>query len=72
VYGQPRWKGVVNAKQAMALREFPRQALHAWRLAFNHPVTGARLEFEAPLPDDMRTLSAMLALTLPGARAGAR
>lgn len=32
-----------------------RQALHALRLAFNHPVTGARLEFEAPLPDDFQT-----------------
>lgn len=31
-----------------------RQALHAWRLAFHHPVTGRRLEFEAPLPADMQ------------------
>lgn len=30
-----------------------RQALHAWQLAFNHPTDGRRLEFEAPLPDDM-------------------
>ena len=30
-----------------------RQALHAHRLAFNHPVTGERLQFEAKLPDDM-------------------
>lgn len=30
-----------------------RQALHAWRLAFDHPVDGRRLEFEAPLPADM-------------------
>ena len=36
-----------------------RQALHAWRLAFRHPVTGADLEFEAPLPAD---LTAALAL----------
>ncbi len=28
--------------------------LHAARLAFDHPVTGARSEFEAPLPDDLR------------------
>jgi len=32
----------------------PRQALHAWRLALPHPVTGARVELEAPLPDDLR------------------
>ena len=37
-----------------------RQALHAFRLEFNHPVTGARLEFEAPLPADFRdTLAAL-------------
>jgi len=31
-----------------------RQALHAFRLAFAHPVTGEALEFLAPLPQDMR------------------
>jgi 23S rRNA pseudouridine1911/1915/1917 synthase len=31
-----------------------RQALHAYRLAFDHPATGAPLEFHAPLPDDLR------------------
>ena len=31
-----------------------RQALHALRLCFDHPVTGQRLEFEAPLPDDFQ------------------
>lgn len=31
-----------------------RQALHAFRLCFNHPVTGKRLEFEAPIPDDIQ------------------
>ena len=30
-----------------------RQALHAYRLAFRHPVTGAALEFHAPLPADL-------------------
>ena len=30
-----------------------RQALHAARLSFVHPITGERLSFEAPLPDDM-------------------
>ncbi|WP_245951692.1 RluA family pseudouridine synthase [Paracidovorax anthurii] len=30
-----------------------RQALHAYRLAFTHPVTGADLVFRAPLPPDM-------------------
>lgn len=30
-----------------------RQALHAMRLSFLHPITGEPLAFEAPLPDDM-------------------
>ena len=30
-----------------------RQALHASRLSFTHPITKEPLEFEAPLPDDM-------------------
>ena len=32
-----------------------RQALHACRLAFSHPATGAELVFHAPLPADMQT-----------------
>ena len=35
---------------------FPRQALHAASLGFDHPVTGERLEFESPLPPDMQAL----------------
>jgi 23S rRNA pseudouridine1911/1915/1917 synthase len=35
---------------------FTRQALHAYRLAFRHPVDGRELQFEAPLPDDFRAL----------------
>ncbi|MBC7700792.1 MAG: RluA family pseudouridine synthase [Massilia sp.] len=30
-----------------------RQALHAYRLAFDHPITGKALQFESPLPDDL-------------------
>ncbi|MGH7907875.1 MAG: RluA family pseudouridine synthase [Candidatus Binataceae bacterium] len=32
---------------------FARQALHALSLSFNHPRTGERLEFTAPIPADM-------------------
>ena len=35
---------------------FPRQALHAQRLALAHPATGRRLELTAPTPDDLRDL----------------
>lgn len=41
------------AKSAMP---FPRQALHAYRLAFAHPIDGRRLTFEAPLPGDLAKL----------------
>lgn len=36
--------------------EIGRQALHSWRLEFAHPVTGEQLEFEQPMPEDMRKL----------------
>jgi 23S rRNA pseudouridine1911/1915/1917 synthase len=38
------------------LLDFPRQALHAARLGFQHPRTGATLCFETPLPLDMAEL----------------
>lgn len=37
-----------------------RQALHAHRLSFRHPVTNARLQFESPLPSDMESVLAAL------------
>ena len=33
-----------------------RQALHAYRLRFSHPVTGEKMEFTAPLPEDMKAI----------------
>jgi 23S rRNA pseudouridine1911/1915/1917 synthase len=35
---------------------FERQALHAYRLSFDHPVTGRRMTVEAPLPADLEEL----------------
>lgn len=34
----------------------PRQMLHAWRLAFPHPESGETMNFEAPIPDDLREM----------------
>jgi len=34
----------------------PRQALHARSLSFDHPVTGERLHFEKPIPDDIEAV----------------
>lgn len=48
-----------------------RQALHAARLLFDHPVTGAPLVFEAPLPEDMARALAQLRSRETGAAARA-
>ena len=40
--------------------ELPRQFLHAWRLAFPHPVTGEDIETESPLPPDLQAALARL------------
>ena len=37
---------------------FPRQALHAYLLGFEHPETGEEMHFESPLPEDMAALVA--------------
>ena len=49
-----------------ALRDFPRQALHAARLEFAHPVTGKDVECIAPLPADMQQLLLVLARDAAG------
>jgi 23S rRNA pseudouridine1911/1915/1917 synthase len=38
------------------LDAFPRQALHAWRLALVHPATGKEMAWESPLPRDFADL----------------
>ncbi|MEO6323398.1 MAG: RluA family pseudouridine synthase [Thermoanaerobaculia bacterium] len=55
-YGSPRWKGIKDEELAAACRDFPRQALHARRLAVDHPITGKHHEFIAPIPADMASL----------------
>ncbi len=36
--------------------ELQRQFLHAYQLAFAHPITGEQMEFEAPLPSDLQAV----------------
>ena len=43
-----------------SLKAFKRQALHAWQLALDHPVTREPLSFTSPLPPDMIGLVDML------------
>lgn len=42
-----------DASHAMPY-QMKRQALHAMKLSFTHPITQQRVAFEAPLPDDMK------------------
>ncbi|HEX7328921.1 MAG TPA: RluA family pseudouridine synthase [Casimicrobiaceae bacterium] len=46
-----------------------RQALHATRLELDHPATGARMRFDAPLPPDLAGLIDALRAESAGARA---
>jgi 23S rRNA pseudouridine1911/1915/1917 synthase len=48
-----------------ALDALGRQALHAYRLAFAHPNTGAVMEFQSDLPADLRRLHKALAAPAP-------
>jgi pseudouridine synthase, RluA family len=43
-----------------ALSDFPRQALHAYLLGFNHPTTGERFSFESIISKDISTLMTIL------------
>jgi 23S rRNA pseudouridine1911/1915/1917 synthase len=45
-----------------ALRNFPRQALHAAQLDLDHPITGKRISCVAPLPQDMQDLLGVLTI----------
>ncbi|MFU8864991.1 MAG: RluA family pseudouridine synthase [Rhodobacterales bacterium] len=50
----------ISDSAAQAVRDFPRQALHAQVLGFVHPVTGDSMRFEAAIPQDMADLIALL------------
>ena len=65
--GDPTYGGHFRAPPApcppeleIALRDFPRQALHARSLSFIHPLTLEEVAFEVELPDDMTSLLATL------------
>ena len=48
------------AKAILETLGFRRQALHAARLGFTHPVTGEELAFDSPMPPDMQELFSRL------------
>jgi 23S rRNA pseudouridine1911/1915/1917 synthase len=47
-------------EEPASLPEIDRQALHAWRLGFVHPLTRGHVSFTAPLAPDFATLLARL------------
>ncbi len=58
VYGGRRKLALksVGAQAQQAARSFPRQALHAATLGFEHPISGQQMQFQADLPEDMAAL----------------
>jgi 23S rRNA pseudouridine1911/1915/1917 synthase len=62
LYGRGRHRGLELPEPLMAaLDGFKRQALHAMSLGFTHPLTGARLYFEAPIPPDLAAIVSAVA-----------
>ena len=60
MYGGQRW-GSIRDKQLQELAKgLKRHALHAASLEFAHPVTGASLQLESPLPPELSALAQVL------------
>jgi 23S rRNA pseudouridine1911/1915/1917 synthase len=60
VVADPTYRGSRAVAEALGLT---RTALHAGGLAFDHPVTGERIEVTEPLPADLRAAVAALGLS---------
>jgi len=51
ILGDRRYGGGGDDARELGLE---RPFLHAWRIAFDHPITGERIELQDPLPPDLR------------------
>lgn len=66
VVGDPVYGGRVQLAKNMspaliqALRQFKRQALHAFALGFTHPESDEFVRWETPMPEDMQALLTVL------------
>mgnify|MGYP003393899063 CR=1 FL=1 len=49
-------RGGFEEMERDAVLSFPRQALHAWKIGFIHPLTDKDMRFEIEIPTDMKTL----------------
>lgn len=54
--GEKTYVRRLHGKPNKDLSGATRQALHAAELGFSHPITGQRLDFQMPLPEDMKRL----------------
>ncbi len=54
----PRIQRVANVPEELnkCLSQFPRQALHAFKLSFQHPVSSESMSWRVDMPEDMQTL----------------
>jgi 23S rRNA pseudouridine1911/1915/1917 synthase len=59
--GRPQVPAGASERLTEMLRSFPRQALHARTLTFDHPASGARVSHTTALPDDLQQLLGVLA-----------
>ena len=50
--GTPLVGDPIYGKPSPVSAQTGRLMLHAWRLSFDHPITGKRMKFEAPVPDE--------------------
>lgn len=58
--GRFRIPPAASPTMVQSLKEFPRQALHARFLELDHPITGERMKWQSPLPDDFVWLLTLL------------
>ena len=65
LYGRKGTSGMIDGPLLReCVRRMNRQALHAHRLRFDHPRTGEKVQFVAPIPQDMReTLDCLRSMT---------
>ncbi len=54
VLGDKTYGRKTSIRMDNTLLKIPRQMLHAESLGIEHPISGERLEFHAPLPEDMK------------------
>jgi 23S rRNA pseudouridine1911/1915/1917 synthase len=60
-YGGGRENSIRSATNRRVVRSLKRQFLHSAELAFDHPQTGVRLEFTAPMPPELSSILAAIA-----------